>query len=232
MPMEALLEVKTFEVVEKYVAAQLRDRIVETKSAIKPGEVKAIALRRQDGYWADPERGGDVSHRKALHAVYEALVAAADLFDLRNKFGDGFVYASAKDMFDAYGHEFTADDLVYTFARAMSASGQVTAAAYVSTTGGVIPAKATSKDATAADKTLTNQVVAIDKYTVEFNLFANTGLFPTILGVWNQFPFDSVEMKKHATADDPWSHHCRTQIAAQAACEVRLWPSDEIARSS
>lgn len=113
MPMEALLEVKTFEVVEKYVAAQLRDRIVETKSAIKPAEVKAIALRRQDGYWADPERGGDVSHRKALHAVYEALVAAADLFDLRNKFGDGFVYASAKDMFDAYASELWRFDRLY-----------------------------------------------------------------------------------------------------------------------
>jgi 3-hydroxyacyl-CoA dehydrogenase, NAD binding domain/3-hydroxyacyl-CoA dehydrogenase, C-terminal domain len=35
-----------------------------------------------------------------------------------------------------------------------------------------------------------------------------------------------------ASADNPWSHHCRTQIAAQAACEVRLWPSGEIARSS
>lgn len=113
MPMEALLEVKTFEVVEKCVAAQLRDRIVETKSAIKPAEVRAIALRRQDGYWADPERGGDVSHRKALHAVYEALVAAADLFDLRNKFGDGFVYSNAKDMFDAYASDLWRFDRLY-----------------------------------------------------------------------------------------------------------------------
>ena len=105
------------------------------------------------------------------------------------------------------GHEFTSADVVYTFARAMSASGQTTASAYVATTGGVIPASALAPTATAADKTLTNQVVAIDKYTVEFNLFEETGLFPTILAVWNQNIFDSTEMKKHATAADPWSHN-------------------------
>jgi uncharacterized protein (TIGR02687 family) len=113
MSMESLLDVKTFEVVEKYVAIQLRDRIVETKSAIKPADVKAIALRRRDGYWADPERGGVVSHRKALHAVYEALVASADLFDLRNAFGDGFVYPNAKAMFDAYASDLWRFDRLY-----------------------------------------------------------------------------------------------------------------------
>ncbi len=102
------------------------------------------------------------------------------------------------------GHEFTSADVVYTFARAMSRTGQTTASAYVATTGGVIPPA--SPTAPAASKVLTNQVVAIDKYTVEFNLFAETGLFPTILGVWDQYIFDSTEMKKHATASDPWSH--------------------------
>jgi peptide/nickel transport system substrate-binding protein len=104
------------------------------------------------------------------------------------------------------GHEFTSADVVYTFARAMSASGQTVASAYVATTGGLIPGTALAPTATAADKTLTNQVVATGKYTVEFNLFDQTGLFPTILAVWNQYIFDSTEMKKHATASDPWSH--------------------------
>ncbi len=106
------------------------------------------------------------------------------------------------------GHEFTADDVVYTFARAKSRSGQTTAAAYVATTGGLF-----SGDA--KDKELGNAVVKVDKYTVEFNLVANTGLFPTILAVWNQYIFDSAEMKKHATADDPWSHEwCNAGNAA------------------
>lgn len=113
MSMEALLDVKTFEVVDKYVAIQLRDRIVETKSAIKPSEVKAIALKRQDGYWADLEHGGEGSNRKALHAVYEALVASADLFDLRNAFGGGFVYPTAKEMFDAYAANLWRFDRLY-----------------------------------------------------------------------------------------------------------------------
>jgi peptide/nickel transport system substrate-binding protein len=103
------------------------------------------------------------------------------------------------------GHEFTSADVVYTFARAMSVSGQTTASAYVATTGGVLPPVLPTSPASA--KTLTDQVVAVDKYTVEFNLDADTGLFPTILGVWNQYIFDSTEMKAHATASDPWSHN-------------------------
>jgi peptide/nickel transport system substrate-binding protein len=105
------------------------------------------------------------------------------------------------------GHEFTSADVVYTFARAMSVTGQTTASAYVATTGGIIPGTALASNATAADRKLTNEVVAVDKYTVEFNLFDTTGLFPTILAVWNQYIFDSTEMKKHATSSDPWSHN-------------------------
>jgi peptide/nickel transport system substrate-binding protein len=111
-----------------------------------------------------------------------------------------------KGVVNHLGHEFTSDDVIYTFARAKSLSGQTTAAAYVAKTGGVIPASAMAEGATAADKKLGNEVVAIDKYTVEFNLTGVTGLFPTILAVWNQYIFDSTEMKKHATASDPWSH--------------------------
>jgi peptide/nickel transport system substrate-binding protein len=97
------------------------------------------------------------------------------------------------------GHEFTADDVVWSFARSKSRSGQVTASAYVATTGGIF-----AEDA--KDTVLKNEVVAVDKYTVEFNLAANTGLFPTVLAIWSQYILDSTEYKKHATADDPWAH--------------------------
>ena len=47
--------------------------------------MRAIATRRQAGHWASPAvAGAPEAPRKALHAVYDALVAAADFFALRN----------------------------------------------------------------------------------------------------------------------------------------------------
>jgi peptide/nickel transport system substrate-binding protein len=100
---------------------------------------------------------------------------------------------------NAAGSKFTSADVIYTFNRAYSVSGQTTAALYVATTGGVLPS-------TKVAKTLTTEVVAVDDYTVDFNLFAITGLFPTMLAVWNQYIMDSTVMKAHATTADPWSH--------------------------
>jgi peptide/nickel transport system substrate-binding protein len=100
---------------------------------------------------------------------------------------------------NAAGSKFTSADVIYTFNRAYSISGQTTAALYVATTGGLLTS-------TKVAKTLTTEVVAIDDYTVDFNLFSVTGLFPTMLAVWNQYIFDSTVMKAHATAADPWSH--------------------------
>jgi peptide/nickel transport system substrate-binding protein len=100
---------------------------------------------------------------------------------------------------NSLGSKFTSADVLYTFNRAYSISGQTTAALYVATTGGLLPA-------TKVAKTITTEIVAVDDYTVDFNLFAVTGLFPTMLAVWNQYIFDSTTMKAHATTADPWSH--------------------------
>lgn len=110
---EDLLEVKTFETVEKYLAVCLRDRVTETDSTIDAAAVKAIALRRQDSYWADPSRGAGDHSRIALNEVYEALVAAANLFELRAQYGAGFEYSSASEMFAAYADELYLFDRLY-----------------------------------------------------------------------------------------------------------------------
>ena len=75
-----------------------------------------MASRRQAGHWATlslPDSPN--APRRALHAVYDALVAAADFFALRNLHKSGFDYPDAGSMYRAYESELyrfdTADGL-------------------------------------------------------------------------------------------------------------------------
>jgi len=114
-----------------------------------------------------------------------------------------------------YGNELTSADVVYTFARAKSVSGSAPNSWFLANVGGIIGYGPVTPKATAAAKQLTNEVVAVDKYTVQFNLFEPTGrLFMVALADTNLTIFDSAAMKKHATASDPWSHTWGNQNCA------------------
>ena len=108
------------------------------------------------------------------------------------------------------GNEFTADDVVYTFARARSVSGSSPISWFVANVGSITPLDPlTSKDPKA--KELQGEVKKIDDYTVEFTQFAANDLFPRILEIYAVYIFDSVEMKKHVSAKDPWAHDFTTR---------------------
>jgi peptide/nickel transport system substrate-binding protein len=114
-----------------------------------------------------------------------------------------------------YGNELTSADVVYTFARAKSVSGSASNSWFLANVGGIIGYGPVLPKAPASAKVLTNEVVAVDKYTVQFNLFEATGrLFMVALADTNLTIFDSVEMKKNATASDPWSHTWGNQNCA------------------
>ena len=112
--MEALGEAKTFLQVEKYIASRLRDRIAETCETINPEEIHRIASRRQDGYWASNALPSSFdAPRKALHAVYDALLAATNLFALLNEYSDGFSSSSAKELVADYAGQLFRFDQLY-----------------------------------------------------------------------------------------------------------------------
>jgi peptide/nickel transport system substrate-binding protein len=114
-----------------------------------------------------------------------------------------------------YGNELTSADVVYTFARAKSVSGSASNSWFLANVGGIIGFGPVLPKAPASAKVLTNEVVAVDKYTVQFNLFEESGrLFMVALADTNLTIFDSVAMKKHATASDPWSHNWGNQNCA------------------
>ncbi|MGC4033261.1 MAG: BREX-1 system phosphatase PglZ type A [Tepidisphaeraceae bacterium] len=111
---EHLLDVMTFLDAEKAIISGLRDRVLSTKDTVNIAEVREIATRRQSGHWASEAAVGDKSvPRQALHQVYDALVAAAQFFELRNRHASGFDFADATAMYAAYENDLHGFDQLY-----------------------------------------------------------------------------------------------------------------------
>ncbi|MHB1787676.1 MAG: BREX-1 system phosphatase PglZ type A [Acidimicrobiales bacterium] len=114
LEIDDLLDVMTFLTVEKTIASGLRERVRGTAATINADEVRAIATRRQDGHWASPAVAGAAEvPRKALHAVHDALMAAADFFALRNENGLDFDFPDAPAMYRAYESNLFRFDQLY-----------------------------------------------------------------------------------------------------------------------
>jgi uncharacterized protein (TIGR02687 family) len=114
LEIDQLVDVMTFLAVEKRIASSLRERVQTTADTINADDVRAVARRRQAGHWASTAVTGspDVP-RLALHAVYDALVAAADFFALRNQHRAGFDFPDAASMYRAYETELFRFDQLY-----------------------------------------------------------------------------------------------------------------------
>jgi uncharacterized protein (TIGR02687 family) len=109
-----LLDVMTFLEVERRIASRLRERVQQTADMINPDEVRSIVNRRQAGHWASlMVNGSPMVPRQAHHAVYDALVAAADFFALRNQHRNGFAFPDATALYRAYEDELFRFDQLY-----------------------------------------------------------------------------------------------------------------------
>ena len=114
LTIDQLLDVMTFFVVEKAIASKLRDQVRTTADTIKPEEIRAIATHRQTGHWASEDSGADPAvPGKTLSAVYDALIAAAEFFALRNQHRPGFDFENAVAMYRAYETELYRFDQLY-----------------------------------------------------------------------------------------------------------------------
>ena len=114
---EQLIDVMTFLGGEKRIASSLRGRVEDNPDTVNVEHVREFALRRQDGYWASKSLPSTEDFpRAALHAVYNAIMAAADLFNLGNHYKGGLNHTSAKDLHDAYtGNLYRFDQLYRHF---------------------------------------------------------------------------------------------------------------------
>jgi len=114
LEIDQLAGVMTFLAVEKRIASSLRERVQTTADTINADDIRAIAARRQVGHWASLDGAqSPEAPRKALHDVYEAVVAAADFYALRNIHKGSFDYPDAPAMYRAYETELYRFDQLY-----------------------------------------------------------------------------------------------------------------------
>jgi peptide/nickel transport system substrate-binding protein len=102
------------------------------------------------------------------------------------------------------GNVFSADDLIYTLARGKSVSGTAPINWFLASLGSI--AGFDRSVFTGGSKDLGDAVVKIDDQTVRIRQSSDNALLLTVMTVYSMAPFDSAEMKKHATPEDPWSH--------------------------
>ena len=104
------------------------------------------------------------------------------------------------------GETFTADDVVYTFARAKSVSGAAPIGWFLSNVASIdgFDTGVFSGEEGATD--LGDEVVKIDDFTVEIRQSAQNKLFLPVLTIFGLGIFDKEMMEANATEEDPWSH--------------------------
>lgn len=97
---EPLLEVMTFESVDRRIISTLRNQIGKDLERDYRPASDAIK-RRLDGYWATTTLDDDAKGN-IYQIAYNAMEDAICLFKLRKEYDPGFSYKSAEEMFKAY----------------------------------------------------------------------------------------------------------------------------------
>ncbi|EAS50780.1 conserved hypothetical protein [Aurantimonas manganoxydans SI85-9A1] len=109
---EYLEDTRTFSLIERRLASGLRNRIIDTDTAVDVEEVASLCRRRKDGYWAN-ESLGDTAPRKAYARTYDALEYAARLFSLRGAYASGFSFETVEEFWQAYETDLYRFDQLY-----------------------------------------------------------------------------------------------------------------------
>ena len=111
------------------------------------------------------------------------------------------------------GNELTADDVIYSFARARSVSGSAPIGWFISSVASIDGfTNEVLTDEGARD--LGDEVRKVDRYTVEIRQSGPNRLFLHAMTTFGFRVFDSKEVKLHATAHDPWSHDYVNNVTA------------------
>ena len=112
LEIEDLLDVMTFENVERRIISSFRDQIIDNYTEKDFSTIQDAVKKRLDGYWTNISFDDDIKEN-LYKTAYQALTTAINLFDLRKKFDAGFSYKSAGDMFNAYTRELYFFDQYY-----------------------------------------------------------------------------------------------------------------------
>ncbi len=126
------------------------------------------------------------------------------------------------------GAEFTADDVVYTFARAKSVSGAAPIGWFLSNVASIANFTPNVFGDEAA-RSLGDEVTKLDDYTVAIRQSEQNALFLPVLTIFGLYMFDKELMDMNATDDDPWAHNYTNNVGVPSFgpyC-VESWTKDD-----
>ena len=111
---ENLAEVPTFIEVEKRITTQLRERIEHSNESIEIDSIRSIINLRQASYWANTAKQDNrFAPRKALHALYDALLTGAEFILLWQQNRGRLDFKNPKELYKAYESELYKFDQLY-----------------------------------------------------------------------------------------------------------------------
>jgi peptide/nickel transport system substrate-binding protein len=116
------------------------------------------------------------------------------------------------------GDVFTADDVLYSFGRALSVSGAGAIAWLPLSQGGVkgftSAVFGNTPEAIEARKLTDSEIHKVDDYTLEIHQATPSSLLLTALTIFATSIYDHKAMQAHATPQDPWSHDYANNLGA------------------
>ena len=112
LSLDALKAVYTFWQVERSVVFGLRDRVLDETQTVDVTTVAAIVSARQAGHWLGGP-GRDAPKRRAVADAYDAIVAAAELFELHRAHRNTLSFETPAALLAAYTKELHQFDRCY-----------------------------------------------------------------------------------------------------------------------
>lgn len=122
LSVETLAPVATFEAVERRILVDLAKAVPHAERRDLDVFSEVIA-QRLDGFWASRHKDDEV--RRLYRSLYQALLAAIDLFGLRRQYADGLHFASCAELYQAYTSRLYRFDKAYRHYCAASQNAHV-----------------------------------------------------------------------------------------------------------
>jgi uncharacterized protein (TIGR02687 family) len=206
-----LTDVETFELVERRLIADLRDRLLAPLPADTSDLQNLINLRR-DKFWS--------RDNKSYASIYEALSAALEFYRLRDQYREGFSFTDATAILSAYTKEIYKFDQYYRLF--CEESREVKFEGF-----NILKPLSDGIEKTYGNWYLENLGTAWGKSVEHENLFVNW----QIAGFTNQFKFfrqfvkpfadESSERKVYVIISDAFRYECAEELTRNLNSESR-----------